>query len=247
MKIRRSAQAMTLLAVLCIAAPGSAADPPPAAAEIKSTVESILDAPEFQTETTVYRWKWRGAQEQATDKEDALLNSAWMRRLAEFVDWLARAMEALLWALAILALVLIYLRRDRWLHLLTRQRAAPRLQVPGYFSGLDIRPEQLPEDVVAAAREAWENGNASGAMSLLYRAALSRLIFSQQLALPASATEGDCVRVVHRQCAGPLAEYFGVLTRSWQYVAYAGRPPSPESAHWLLENFDHHFGEGARP
>lgn len=247
MKIRWSTPAMTLLAVLCIGAPCSAADPPPPAAEIKSTVESILDAPEFQTETTVYRWRWRGALEQTPENDSERLNSAWMQRLAAFVDWLAQAMEALLWALAILVLILIYLRRDRWLPLLARRRSSHRLQAPGHFSGLDIRPEQLPEDVVAAAREAWENGNTSGAMSLLYRAAVSRLIFGQQLSLPASATEGDCVRVVYRQCAGPLAEYFGVLTRSWQYVAYAGRPPSPESAHWLLDNFDHHFGKGATP
>jgi hypothetical protein len=243
---RRSA-IVRFIAAACIAAAASLADvtaapSEPAPAELRDDIKAVLEAPEFETETTVQRWQWRGERVEPEDGDDDAAGRALLRRLAAIADWVAQAMEALLWGLALVTLILIYLRRDRWLHLFARQAPVTPYRTQHQVSGLDIRPEQLPADIVAAARSAWESGDAVAALSLLYRAALSRLVHERQLVLPDSATEGECVRLVGRSCGGALAEYFGVLTRSWQFVAYAGRPPSAESADWLLDNFDRHFG-----
>lgn len=231
----------------CTACVSMAAPVPPTPEQLKKDIGAILDTGEFETETTVYRWQWRGAHDPSQPADDDAAGEAFMRRLAAFADWLARGLEALLWGLAIVALVLTYLRRDRWLHLFARSAVTTPYRSPTQISGLDIRPEQLPADVVAAARAAWERGDPVAALSLLYRAALSRLVHERQLDLPGSATEGDCVHIVAQRCGDAMAEYFGVLTRAWQFVAYAGRPPSSESADWLLDNFDRHFASQVAP
>lgn len=239
--IRGVIAAASFAAAAQFAQPTAAAPAEPAPAELRDDIRVVLQAPEFETETTVQRWQWRGERTEAEEDNDEA-GAALFRRLAAIADWVAQAMEALLWGLALVTLVLIYLRRDRWLHLFARQAPVTGYRPQHQISGLDISPEQLPADIVAAARTAWEGGDAVAALSLLYRAALSRLVHERRLVLPDSATEGECVRLVGRSCGGALAEYFGVLTRSWQFVAYAGRPPSAESADWLLDNFDRHFG-----
>ena len=47
---------------------------------------------------------------------------------------------------------------------------------PTHVRDLDIRPETLPADIGAAARQLWERGEQRAALALLYRGMLSRLV-----------------------------------------------------------------------
>jgi hypothetical protein len=95
-------------------------------------------------------------------------------------------------------------------------------------AGLDLRPESLPDDVVAAARALWRDARCRDAMSLLYRGALAHLVNRHALRVPESATEGECVDRVRAHHEGPLVDDFAALTGSWQRVAYAHEAPPDE-------------------
>jgi len=111
-----------------------------------------------------------------------------------------------------------------------RERAPPttRPVLPMVRFGLDLRPESLPPDVVAAARARFAAGDAQGALSLLYRGALVHLVRGAGLRIPASATEGECERAARKTVDAALANDFSALTRAWTYCAYARQ--APESA-----------------
>lgn len=119
------------------------------------------------------------------------------------------------------------------------------------LAGLDLRPSSLPDDIVAAARRAWAAGDPREALSLLYRGALSWLLFRGRLPIVESDTEGDCLRRLSRHpplaallpwmirlnavwipCAydrrAPAAAEFDELCRSWPFVA--GFVPAPAPA-----------------
>ena len=212
-------------------------------AEFRERIKEVLEAPEFQTEKTKYTWQWRGRlPKRDKERETPTFSEAFLERLGEFFARLAEILEALLWAAALLALILLYAYRDRWLHLVMRTRRRSPEALPLEMFGLDIRRESLPDDIVAAAREAWQRGDAVVALSLLYRGALSQLVHVHQLDVPLSATEDDCLRVVKKTSGTPLSVYFEALTRSWQRIAYGARRPSDSVARALLEQYGAHFG-----
>ena len=65
-------------------------------------------------------------------------------------------------------------------------------------------------------------------MSLLYRATLLRYIKRQQIEIPQSATEGECLLLVRAYRPAVESSYFHELTRSWQWLAYAGEALTAE-------------------
>jgi hypothetical protein len=103
----------------------------------------------------------------------------------------------------------------------------PRL-VAQAVAGLDVRPESLPDDPVAVARQLWAAGQCREAMSLLYRAALAWQIHQQQVNIIESDTEGDCVRRVAAEPGSAQREVplFRRLTSFWLGTAYAALPPA---------------------
>jgi hypothetical protein len=96
-------------------------------------------------------------------------------------------------------------------------------------AGLDVSPESLPDDIIAAARQRWLAGDGPGALSLLYRGSLSWLVHSLHLPIRDSDTEGDCLRRAAQIAELGSREYFTRLTAHWVSAAYAGHePPSAE-------------------
>ena len=140
---------------------------------------------QFATQEKVEYWGWKAGDQ--TESSSGLLG--------EFGVWLARGFAELVrvgtWALLALAAVVLVV-------LILRALRAQGAHVPVSESeesplrrGLDLRPESLPDDVVAAARARFAAGDATGALSLLYRGALVQLAKRFELRLPASATEGS--------------------------------------------------------
>lgn len=139
------------------------------------------------------------------------------------LSFLALVFKVLLIAGAIgLVAWLLYRYRGRFAWLLPTPAVAAATEI----AGLDIRAESLPEDVAGAVRSLWERGDRRGALALLYRATLSRLVQQDGLQLAQGATEGDCLRTA-RQAALPPERYqvAAAATTLWLNGAYGGRWP----------------------
>jgi len=111
--------------------------------------------------------------------------------------------------------------------------------------GLDLRREALPEDVVAEARVRFAAGDASAALSLLYRGALLKLVRGFGLRVPPGATEGECERLARVELDAELANDFALLTRAWIFCAYARVTPAPEAFAELCQRWLPRLGGAA--
>lgn len=212
----------------------------------KKVIREVLDDPVFGKEIEEKEWQAK------PEKKEEKKNSAFDRFLNKLSRWLAAifepvvgGMRALAWVVAILVgALLVYLiirYRDYWL---PGGREPP--PPPEFLFGLDVRPESLPDDVVAAARAALAAGRIEEALSLLYRGALVVLIHRVQVEFRIGDTENDCLHRVHGRIDRVAEDYFGHLLDQWRLVAYARQiPPMP-----ILENlctgWQQHFGQALK-
>lgn len=118
----------------------------------------------------------------------------------------------------------------------------PAWEAPEAVAGLDIRPESLPPDVPGAARNLFVRGEARAALALLYRGALAELVHRRAMEIPASATEGDCLRAAEGHLEAEAAGAFLLLTRTWQRLAYKDEPPTRDAFEGLCEAWPSAFG-----
>ncbi len=82
----------------------------------------------------------------------------------------------------------------------------------------------LPDDIPAAAKEAWRQGDKRLALSLLYRGALERLPHGEQISQ--SATEGEVLkRLAKAQVDAQIIAHMRRLIACWLRAAWAQHPP----------------------
>ena len=134
-------------------------------------------------------------------------------------------------------LIWVLLRLRDWL--VQRDGVAlPTAALPGHVGSLDIRPESLPADIGAAARALWQQGDLRGALSLLYRGALSRLVHQHGVPIRAASTEGECLALASKRLAAGPQAYLTQLVNCWQGAAYAQRVPADQDLEMLCAGFD---------
>lgn len=204
----------------------------------KATIRAVLADPVFGGEKKEKEWRYVST---SPDKSpDKVKPPSWLGTLRDAIEYLSRVLRLLVYfALAILLAVLIYLAyryRDAWLGPM-KGRAAP----PSFLFGLDVRPESLPDDVAAAALAELQKGSASGALSLLYRAALVSLIHHSQLDFHAGHTEDDCLQLVRAAVDTGHSSYFAELLDAWKRTAYAHEPPPMPVLESLCTRWSAHF------
>jgi len=102
---------------------------------------------------------------------------------------------------------------------------------------LDIRPESLPDNIGAAAQTLWDSGDHRGALSLLYRGLLSRLVHVHNIPIRDSSTEGDTLRLTATRLGEDKRNYVTRLVRIWQHAVYGGQPPEEGSLYDLCDEF----------
>lgn len=164
---------------------------------------------------------------------------------------LAEIFRFAIWVIVASLAIWVAMNARRWLTLIERkQRYRPRAT---HVAGLDIRPESLPDDVAAHALTALDLGNRRDALSLLYRATLSKLLSSIDTDLAPGATESECLRSLqtalqkklpqapqtinttsaeqpplHSANNHPGFAFLKTLTPLWISTAWAHRPPEQE-------------------
>jgi hypothetical protein len=199
----------------------------------KQVVKEVLADPVFGREVEEMRWQARSENEKKKPAPE------WLKPFLNFVEFMSQVLRGLVWVAALLlAAVLIYLvirYRESWLR---PGRQAP----PDFLFGLDVRPESLPADVVAAARAALAAGRIEEALSLLYRGSLVVLIHRWQVDFRAGDTEEDCLRRALSRIDGNAHGYFGELLAAWRSAAYAHRPPDRPAMENLCASWARHFG-----
>jgi hypothetical protein len=175
----------------------------------------------------------------------------WLQRLLEwiaaFARWLAGSARALVIVaatigVALLAIVIVRALRRSAAHELRGEHAPPT-----HVRGLNIQPEELPDDVARAARSVWARGDRRGAMVLLYRALLSRLVHNYRVAIRDSSTEGDCQRLAAQVLASAPRDYVARFIASWQRAMYATVWPGEADFEQLCAGFEQALPMPASP
>jgi len=235
-RLRPDLSRFALVLLLAVAAPAWCAGKPLAPEEIQRAVDAMKADPELATETTVRRLTWDTQPEKKKSRETSGV-PGWLRWIFDLFGWILQTSQMLFWLLiaifvAVLVVLLVRLFATRG----SEARAAGFL-APTHVQDLDIRPESLPDDVGAAARELWDRGEQRAALALLYRGLLSRLAHVHEVPIRDSSTEGDCLTLAARKLDAARTAYVTLLIRNWQRAIYGGIPIDTTVVHELCAGF----------
>jgi hypothetical protein len=229
--------------------PATAAENQPArreaaARQAPETIKEVLARPEFGHEETSRKLQWKKTEEKKAEPEPGQSRDySWLKSFFKFWEGVgklaAEFSRVIVWTLLALlgGFALWFILRH-----ISNLRAARRPpRPPAEIAGLDIRPDSLPDDIVAAAQTLFGQGQLREGLALLYRGALSRLAHRAQIPFERGDTEGDCVlRVIRANL--PMRAFFAELTQGWQTVAYASQPLPPEQTARLCQGWVDAFG-----
>lgn len=208
-----------LLAIVLCGTVSAVPAPPathPTQADIERAVEKVKADPNLATERTIKMLRWK---QQATPGPSR--TPGWLTWIVGLFRWVDQSSRYLLWAAAILvvgfltAYVVDVVRRHR-----TRSPGERPFVAPTHVQDLDIRPESLPDDVGAAARQLWDSGEHRVALALLYRGLLSRFAHNFEIPIRDSSTEGDCLSLAARHLSAGQSDYSARLIGEWQRFVY---------------------------
>ena len=210
----------------------------PQGSEVAGALARLKADPVLGGETTVRNLRWLSDSQGDSQPQDM----GWLKWLGELFGWIAQSGRVIVWigALVLAALLALYLYRLVRDFRRSGREAAP--SAPSHVRDLDIRPESLPADVGAAARQLWEQGEHRAALALLYRGLLSRLVHDHGVSIRESSTEGDCLALLAgRPALEPAAqyrnEYATRLVRAWQRAVYGAQEPDDATMLELCAGF----------
>jgi hypothetical protein len=153
----------------------------------------------------------------------------------------------LVWLLGAMVLIVVMLRAARVARLHADGQATRAALRPAEVGQLDIRPESLPANIGASARQLCQQGQAHAAMTLLYRGAISRLVHQHSVPIAAASTEGDCLRLARPLLAPEALGYFKRLVALWLRVAYGHVQALEDEVLALCDGFAAHLDGGLNP
>jgi len=202
----------------------------------KDSISELLDNPPFTNRKTLTEWRWDKQTTPSTIRD-------WLRRQFERSQDLAKILQIVLWALVITLLTWLLWRWRDWLKTFFRPidlRKKRQAAAPNVLFGLEVAPETLPDDLLAAVRSLWEK-QPREALGLFYRALLSRLLHQFNLPLKSAHTEGEVLALVHSLKQQELTEFCRQLTHYWQRMAYGHQSPPAESREPLCQGWQRLF------
>jgi len=233
---------LVLLAVATPAFSAPIASTPPTAKEVDRAIEAVKADPNLATKKTVSRLVWDSNEEKKPHEPRKSSGwPKWLRWIGDFFGWVAQTSQMLFWLLiaALAAVLVVFLVR---LFSTRLQRGQVRRFVaPTHVQDLDIRPESLPDDIGATARQLWDMGDSRAALALLYRGLLSRLAHVYEVPIRDSSTEGDCLLLAGRVLEAHRTEYATRLVRTWQRAIYGGLSIEAAVVYELCDEFDQHL------
>jgi hypothetical protein len=199
----------------------------------KAVVLDVLRDPVFGIERETTEWRLKSSSETTEPRQ----LPAWLRWIPRVVAIVAQGARYLVLVAAGVALF--------WLLLRLQGRSTPTsfgaAGTPAVLFGLDVRPDSLPADLVARARQMTMEGDITGALALLYRGALVSLVHDAGVQFKDGDTERDCLRRAGGALRGVELAYFDSLIRSWQNAAYAQTAPHKDAVLGLCDRWPASF------
>lgn len=150
--------------------------------------------------------------------------------------------EALAWLTVAVLVVLLLWQLRRWWGPLWRGGGESAPEPTPIDETAALVPDTLPDDVAAAARKLWMQGQARAALALLYRGSVQAMLQRAGATLAPGATEAECLRVSRRMPDGEDRDAFAQVVRVWQHAAYAQRLPAGDAFEALLQRAASRFG-----
>jgi len=210
---------------------------PELAAQAHQDINGVFNGPDFNEQGSHGEW-----QRKHPSPPSSPSSPSWFARLlARLAPFLGQGAGYLLWIALGLLLIAVVWYVVRWGSL---WRPAP-IRVTSVRPVASVRQQTLeaeqplPPDVAAAAEACWVQGDQRGALSLLYRGALTLLQWRSRLVLPDSATEQENLSRVRASQPPELVEGFTLIVRAWLAEAYAGQYPADFAQ--LLQVYQRHF------
>lgn len=193
--------------------------PPQAkAAESNERASEVLQNADF----SVQMREVKRAKDRSDDDQGDVSGSGIFAGIGQLIFWIV--------AIGILAgLIWLIVKNAHVFARGTRQDSADEEKTVRTVAGMNIAPESLPSDVLAAAQRLWAEGKFREALGLLYRGAISSLVTRRIVEIEESDTEMDCLRRVSKVGEAASAPYFETLTGAWMEQAYAKRRPDDET------------------
>jgi hypothetical protein len=213
-------------------------------AEIDAAVKVVAEDPNLGGEKKERKLHWKESKKEVKDPPVP----EWIKWLGQFFDWVNEAARVLVWVLGGIAVIVVLLVLRRWLAVRGEPAGRMRGALPTHVRDLDIRPESLPDDIGAAAWQRWQAARdwqeRRGALSLLYRGTLSRLVHVYRVPIRASSTEGECMRLARaafQRIREPAAEHRADLVDQlidvWQRAVYGLQAPDDATVRDLCMRF----------
>ena len=221
--------------------------------EAQESISQLLDQPPFEHHETVTRWRFgEAAQEPNEDDDKTLLELLGklfkLTELWDSVDGVALFFEVLLWALLFSLIAWLLWRYRDWLSAFAGRLRLPqphKQPPPEQLFGLEVAPQSLPADIPGEVERLWDE-QPRAALSLLYRALLSRMLHEQHLPLQSSHTEAEVLQLVQTLQQKDLQHFSQALTRHWQNLAYGHRLPPAALKQGLCNAWRRLFEQGAQ-
>jgi hypothetical protein len=227
--------------LVCAVAPSSVAAAPDEA-EVTKALEQVKADPNLSPHRMARTLKWVGKDEQK--KYEPSGGFAWLAGLFQAA---AGASRVFFWAVILVLLGLLGVLVVRLAQGFRYEGRTRRPAAPTHVRELDIRPESLPRDIGATAMALWERNDHRGALVLLYRGLLSRLVHGHQVPIRESSTEADCLTLASTRLDANAVSYTAGLVRAWQLAIYGARDPATEQMRALCTDFDGTFPAPAEP
>lgn len=213
----------------------------------QNAIHAVLEQPPFKNPKPVSGWRIAQPKHDAQSAE----TSNWLARLVVGLlntgKTLSAVFGALLWALLGITVAWVIWRYRAWFATFVGKsppKATAPQDIPHQLFGLQVRAETLPTDVADAAERLWQQSPRE-ALSLLYRALLSRLLTDYQLPLKSADTEGQILARIAELKQPPLDDFSHELTRHWQNLAYGHRLPPDQARQTLCSGWRKLFAQGA--
>jgi hypothetical protein len=212
-------------------APRAQARPaPPGEDAIARAIEGVKADPNLATERTIRTLKWK-------TQRQRMEVPGWLQWLSGLIEWFNQSARVLAWLWVVVLVALLAVFVVRMVRGRTPQGAAARFIAPTHVRDLDIRPETLPADIGAAARQLWDRGEHRAALALLYRGLLSRLAHVHEVPIRDSSTEGDCLLLAAAHLPPARHEYVAQLIGVWQRAVYGHQRAQTAVVHALCDQF----------
>ena len=232
MRLLKLLRALLMALMLCLSVAAWAVPQDATPAQVDQARDQLRADPNLQDTQTQHRLRLKNSTASQSDQNTL----GWPSKIAQT---LAVTGRLVVWALGGLLVIVLAMGLRRWLQMRAEGWAKEKLMVlPTHVHELDIRPESLPDQVGAAAWGLWLRGEQHAALSLLYRATLSRLVHTHAVPITSASTEGECIQLAKALLAtSPLALVEQIID-AWRLAVYGSRTLNAEVVQALCRRFD---------